>query len=67
MASQLFGDLGRKPDAQQQRVSDADCLAALEAAGAHPLTVLSDPEREHLLTQVRTYSQDLWILIVEPV
>ena len=50
MASQLFNDLGRRSDAQQH-VSDSDCLFALEAAGADPNAVLTDAEREHLLTQ----------------
>ena len=50
MASQLFNDLGRTSDAQQ-RVSDSDCLLALEAAGADPNVVLTDAEREHLLTR----------------
>ena len=48
MASQLFADLGRKPNAQE-RVSD--CQVALASAGADPSIVLTAAEREHLQTQ----------------
>ena len=49
MAAQLFADAPR-PEMTAQ-VDDATMHEALETLGADPMTVLTEEEREHLLTQ----------------